>query len=163
MEDSAFKVCPFCKEQIRREAIKCRFCGEWLESSEPDLARKLTTDKPIVPPLTPPQKANEPSSMKAVGRALDETYLQQRSANPPIPDVQNKTTRKASAKAGARTKSITRLIVGVFLIGGAANAMRNMPSAHLGHDPVEVTTYLGLVLLLASVGVWMVVSYLRKR
>jgi hypothetical protein len=26
-----FKACPFCKQEIRREAVKCRFCGEWLE------------------------------------------------------------------------------------------------------------------------------------
>ena len=27
-----FKICPFCKEQIRAEAVKCIFCGEWLEN-----------------------------------------------------------------------------------------------------------------------------------
>jgi hypothetical protein len=38
MADAAFKVCRFCNEQIRQEAVKCRFCREWLEPSEPDSA-----------------------------------------------------------------------------------------------------------------------------
>jgi hypothetical protein len=46
-----FKVCPFCKERIREEAVKCRFCGEWLEpqavqrSTPQTENRSLDTDR----------------------------------------------------------------------------------------------------------------------
>jgi hypothetical protein len=98
--------------------------------------------------------------MKAVGRALDETDRQQRSANPPSPDIQNKTTSKDSATTGTRKKSVWRLIIGVLLVSMVANSVQhNLPT---GQTTMYAIGYFGFDLLLAAIGVWLVVSYLRR-
>src|SRR5438128_5655854 len=134
MTDSAFKVCPFCKEQIRQEAVKCRFCGEWLKPStekpKPDSSQKLTTTKPVLPLPTPPQ----------------ETYRQQRPAN-----LQNKTTPKANATTRTGTKSAWRLAVGMLLLAAVSNnLLHNLPNDPGRHDLTYVITYLVVCLLLAA-------------
>lgn len=34
------KRCPYCGEEILAVAKKCKHCGEWLETKEPEKAKK---------------------------------------------------------------------------------------------------------------------------
>jgi glycosyltransferase involved in cell wall biosynthesis len=42
-----FKICPYCLEKIRWEAVKCRFCAELLEATDSNPQASLRT---LVPP-----------------------------------------------------------------------------------------------------------------
>ena len=70
MENDGFKICPFCKEKIRKEAVKCRFCGEWLEEISPK-SESLTQNE--IPPPTHHVESSQKASEDLVAQMAEKT------------------------------------------------------------------------------------------
>src|ERR1035438_9840250 len=70
-----FKSCPFCKEQIRQEAVKCRFCGEWLENGRHSLQDKASKGNIPETPPTAAQQRVRPSDFHVGAIARDVAIL----------------------------------------------------------------------------------------
>ena len=117
MADDGFKVCPFCTEKIRKEAVKCRFCGEWLQEPyrpESGLHQERENAPHPVLPDSNPETAIQPGSLAtttSTGEAV--TSIE-------TPETQVQTPNGAGSTSRIRDNTSIPLLLMFFWMFGYA-------------------------------------------
>lgn len=86
MEKDALKICPFCKEQIPREAVKYRYCGEWLEENAKNPDARTASEIAPAPSanVTPQTDSSGGLSIENPARNFPASVRDYTNAEPPV-------------------------------------------------------------------------------
>lgn len=126
MKKDVLKICSFCKEQIRREAVKCRYCGEWLEEKAENLDAR-TASEIIAPALsaniTPQTDSSSGVCVENPGQDFHSIAQTPCTARTPLP------TDEAESANSMKT------------LGRALDEKCASPDFSLGHIPAPVSGY----------------------
>lgn len=98
MEDT--KICPYCGEEIKAVAKKCRFCGQWLNE---DTNEVVTKDEEVKPQEVDPVEQVTPNEEAEEDNKATETVVTSK------PDSETSTKGSADSK-----KNVVYWVVGIL-------------------------------------------------